>query len=192
MRRVIGGLAALAVLGAAGGATAAQVIAGPELVADEIGWTYEGIEFEALQDSTLLGFTFQNQGGADTVVLTDAAGSILHSLVTPAGSPSFTASVNWALSAGSTYRLLSTANTNGRFVLASGPLPSNSDIAITAGFFGSSTATPAYQQFWASFNDIVTSGDAVGAVPEPATWAVMILGFGAVGATLRRRSVAAA
>lgn len=32
-----------------------------------------------------------------------------------------------------------------------------------------------------SFNDVT------GAVPEPATWAMMILGFGLVGATLRRR-----
>jgi hypothetical protein len=29
-------------------------------------------------------------------------------------------------------------------------------------------------------------------VPEPATWAVMILGMGAVGAALRRRQVAVA
>ncbi len=31
-----------------------------------------------------------------------------------------------------------------------------------------------------------------GAVPEPGTWALMILGFGAAGATLRRRTAAAA
>ena len=46
-----------------------------------------------------------------------------------------------------------------------------------------------------SWNDIAASavyGYVVefsgGAVPEPATWGMMILGFGAVGATLRRRS----
>ena len=31
-----------------------------------------------------------------------------------------------------------------------------------------------------------------GAVPEPATWAMMIIGFGAVGASMRRRKVSAA
>ena len=30
----------------------------------------------------------------------------------------------------------------------------------------------------------------VSAVPEPATWAMMIVGFGLVGATVRRRSLA--
>ena len=30
-----------------------------------------------------------------------------------------------------------------------------------------------------------------GAVPEPATWAMMIMGFGAIGATIRRRRVSA-
>jgi len=35
--------------------------------------------------------------------------------------------------------------------------------------------------------DIVTGGDGVGAVPEPATWAMMLIGFGAIGAIARRR-----
>lgn len=35
------------------------------------------------------------------------------------------------------------------------------------------------------------SGDSVAAVPEPATWAMMIVGFGLVGMALRRRRVAA-
>ncbi len=38
--------------------------------------------------------------------------------------------------------------------------------------------------FKATFNGAVQ-----GAVPEPATWAMMIMGFGLVGATMRRRSV---
>lgn len=40
--------------------------------------------------------------------------------------------------------------------------------------------------------DPPSSGGAVGAVPEPATWAMMILGFGAAGALLRRRRAALA
>lgn len=40
----------------------------------------------------------------------------------------------------------------------------------------------------ASGNDFGLDAISVTAVPEPATWGLMILGFGAVGATLRRRS----
>jgi hypothetical protein len=37
----------------------------------------------------------------------------------------------------------------------------------------------------------ITIANAVGAVPEPSTWAMMLIGFGAVGASLRRRRVSA-
>lgn len=37
--------------------------------------------------------------------------------------------------------------------------------------------------------DTFTFGSAIAAVPEPATWALMILGFGAIGGSMRRRSV---
>jgi hypothetical protein len=40
--------------------------------------------------------------------------------------------------------------------------------------------------------DRVIYTDAVAAVPEPASWALMIAGFGLVGGTLRRRAVVAA
>ena len=42
--------------------------------------------------------------------------------------------------------------------------------------------------------DQMTIGDArqvTGGVPEPTTWAMMVIGFGAIGGSLRRRSVAA-
>lgn len=36
---------------------------------------------------------------------------------------------------------------------------------------------------------LTRAAPATGGVPEPASWALMILGFGGVGASLRRRSV---
>jgi hypothetical protein len=35
--------------------------------------------------------------------------------------------------------------------------------------------------------DVTVTAEAVGTVPEPETWAVMVLGFGGVGAAVRRR-----
>ena len=47
---------------------------------------------------------------------------------------------------------------------------------------------------WASFNPAFefSSSNATAAVPEPATWAMMMLGFGGLGYTLRRRPTAGA
>lgn len=41
-------------------------------------------------------------------------------------------------------------------------------------------------------NLVIDTGPATGGVPEPATWTMMILGFGAVGVTVRRRRTALA
>lgn len=41
-------------------------------------------------------------------------------------------------------------------------------------------------------DDVVVDAPASAAVPEPATWAMMILGFGAAGSVLRRRRMAIA
>ena len=45
------------------------------------------------------------------------------------------------------------------------------------------------EQNWTGcgLNEVVFAEGAMGAVPEPATWAMMIMGFGAGGAVLRRR-----
>jgi hypothetical protein len=77
------------------GATVARadVIAGPALPFAD-GWAASGLEFQALSNTTLTSFVFQNQGKADTVVLTDTAGNILHSQSIPAAVNSYTANVN--------------------------------------------------------------------------------------------------
>lgn len=41
-------------------------------------------------------------------------------------------------------------------------------------------------------DNVIMSGPGAGAVPEPATWAMMILGFGAAGTMMRRRRTAMA
>ena len=66
-----------AALTAMGGVARADVIAGPPLTIPITGHTVSGLGFQALDNSTLTGFTFQNQGNADTVVLTDSVGNIL-------------------------------------------------------------------------------------------------------------------
>ena len=43
-----------------------------------------------------------------------------------------------------------------------------------------------------SSNSFESDNFAVAAVPEPATWAMMIMGFGTIGALMRRRQYALA
>lgn len=85
---------------------------------------------------------------------------------------------------------------NGIQIFAVVPTAQNQPISFTnysftfAGFSGFGPNTTL------SFNSTGTAGvDAIldnlsvsGSVPEPATWALMILGFGAVGGAMRRRS----
>lgn len=172
------------------GAAHAGVIPGPALTLDGVNWTTTGIGFQALDNATLTSFVYQNQGQADTIVLTDSAGDILDSVATPAGTPSDLVSVNWSLSAGHQYWLLQTAISNELYAVYGGPLPSDSDIAITqSGTFDTDIAGAVSNsrdwganEYWAAFNNITTS-----AVPEPAAWAMMLLGLGCLGLVLRSR-----
>lgn len=44
------------------------------------------------------------------------------------------------------------------------------------------------QRITVAFNDIAGAGINAGTVPEPESWALMLIGFGAIGAGIRRRS----
>jgi hypothetical protein len=126
------------------------------------------------------------------VVLTDLAGNILQSIATPGGVGSYVASIAWALTSGADYRLLQTTMSNDYWTFYGSAPPSNADISITStGLFGSGPQSFGISgdDYWAAFNDITTAG---AGVPEPAAWALMLLGFGLIGATARSRKLATA
>jgi len=69
------------------------------------------------------------------------------------------------------------------------------DPAHVAGFYGFQRASNDISRFeiegyWVGARNLSTFTETVSAVPEPATWAMMIIGFGGAGAVIRRRRVA--
>ncbi len=100
-----------------------------------------------------------------------------------------------ALTAGQNYVVLLAAVTPGSTSSVWGVLSGGSGIAGDGGFNfynNDYTLGSISTNDWDSFNNFGTlawrgSFDGAGVVPEPASWALMIIGFGAVGTSMRRR-----
>lgn len=63
----------------------------------------------------------------------------------------------------------------------------------SGGYYANYGDTSAYVQDWAvgaQYTNYAFLIDPVQGVPEPATWAMMLLGFGAIGFSMRRRKIA--
>ena len=85
MQSKIGGsIVGLALAVFASGVTSAATITDPTLTTSVSVYSVTGLEFQALDNATLTGFTFQNQGHADLVVLTNTSRIILQSVSIPA------------------------------------------------------------------------------------------------------------
>jgi hypothetical protein len=157
---------------AGAGFARADVIAGPSLSAPDVDWQFSGIGFTANVNSYLTGFTFQNQGLADSVVLVDTTGDVLDSVGIPSDTPSDIVSVNWQLTAGDQYYLLQSTSSNSLFTSYSGVSPSDGQITLTdTGIFSGSADSSRFgirgNQEWAAFNDVTTVPAGASPVPEP-------------------------
>lgn len=132
-----------------------------------------GIVFLARDNSILTSFVFTNQGEADTVELTTPfSGSILDSVSVPSGTNPFTASVDWSLTAGDIYWLVSVDSSNGTFVSFDEYDESDTDMSVTESEFGGGGDQTT--DLWANFTDIVTT---TSAVPEPGAGALVASGI---------------
>jgi hypothetical protein len=177
----------------------ASVISGPALTTNDGGYIYSGVGFTATVSTTLTSFIFQNQGAADTVILVDALGNILDSVGTPAGTPSDTVSINWALTAGHQYYLLQSTLSNSKYGSWGLAAPSDAEIAMTdTGVFSlTSRASAGFDYggaggagtvYWTAFNNI-TTGPGSSSVPEPASLTLLLSGALAVFWGARRKGL---
>ena len=86
------------------------------------------------------------------------------------------------------YLLSDGTTTNTLFNLVNGTGGNgNFEIGITGGLFDSVTLTSTEGHGFGAVKQVSFEPVRVGAVPEPATWAMMLLGFGGMGVAMRRR-----
>jgi hypothetical protein len=109
-------------------------VAGPALTSGGSGKYNTGLQLTALRDTVLTGFTFLNEGRGDTITLW-AGSSELRTLTVPWSTPTFTASVDWPLTAGVTYRLVSLEAGNGLWANYSS-FPVGASLRVNGGNWG--------------------------------------------------------
>ncbi len=104
------------------------------------------------------------------------------------------AEFNWSRNATGTTPITFRAYNSAGKLLESLSFASN-DPARTTGFYGFQRAGNDISRFevdgyWVGARNLSTFTEIGSAVPEPATWAMMIIGFGGAGAVIRRRRYA--
>jgi PEP-CTERM motif len=208
-------LATVMSLALSGGASAAELINGP--ATGSIGSfgpnaspTY-GQVFTAPISGTLSSFTLWLNGGVGALFGGVGTWNGPAGFATGFGSPTnlfqsgtvaattggaFTFAPNVSVTAGSRYvAYLSTSGVAG--ALGSTTLQTTSNNVAGIDYFvwnnGGSPINNSAWNYFADFGDARFDAviNASAAVPEPATWAMMLLGFGLVGGAMRRRKLAA-
>lgn len=120
----------------------------------EWGWEDFGLVFRAEADVLLVSVHYPNQGLADVVELRlYSDGTLLTSVPVPAGNPDATVEINYPLTKGETYELVSTTSNNRYWAYFSQLPVTNSEITVLSSYGNSYT----FFYFWFAF-DVVTTG----------------------------------
>ncbi len=214
MKILVGALAGLAVAVTASSASAGYLVGtgNAQNAAAVAGGTvvdFEGLPFGSSASYTVGDLTITGVGGSDLLqVSNEYAGDyngrdsryidnnagnthqIIFDFASAVGAFTFNwgaADVIWTLEVYSGLTLIDTVDVAPVFGSNAGDYVGYSAAGITKAVM---TTTDPGSFDWVFVDNVSTGNGAV--VPEPGTWALMILGFGAVGATLRRRRVAVA
>lgn len=132
--------------------------------------------------------TTNASNGQARIMATDGALNLL--TIGLGGSQTFTAALFNLNAAASGFATITAFGMDGTTLFTSDPLAISANgqnfFGISGGDFSSIQISTT-----AALSDVrqvrVTATDVAGAVPEPATWAMLLLGFGATGVSLRRR-----
>ena len=182
MKKLLVGSAALALLAAASAPGQAAVI----------DWTLEGVTFD---DGGTASGTFSTDSSTGSLVsydITTTAGSVLAGMTYDA---STVVSVAYGYYGPNSFLLFTLGGPYGSEYITlefRNPLTSGGVDPIVAGYDPISN-TGSYECYNCATFRLVTAGEATSAVPEPATWAMMFVGFAGLGyAGYRARKVTAA
>lgn len=159
------------------------------------GITYRATSLSGVQTNSYFGYTGgfsfpdgSNWGGGEPFAAVGLASAIM-SFTFDNPVSAVLADFIWARSADTEFKFRA-YDVNGR-LLESLAFTTN-DPAHPKGYYGFQRATNQIARFevegyYFGLRDFSTFVSPVAAVPEPATWAMMIVGFGMAGATIRRR-----
>jgi hypothetical protein len=137
-------------------ACAPATIAGPTLTQAINGWPKSGLRLTALKNTVLTSFVVNNQGTADTVYLTDTLGNVINTLSVPASNKTYTATVAWALTQGTSYDLIldgGSSGNNGMWVSYSSFPQSTLGLQVVDTIDQSQNLQTAY---WFTFTNLVS------------------------------------
>ncbi len=178
-----------------GGNIGGWTVSGNDVLAIDNGYSEANVDFEAQSGLVALDLTGAGNTGANAVSQTvTLAANQLYRLTFQLGNVGGGPVVNQTVyGLPSSIEVLFNGVSQGTFTNAAGaPGTTNwlsRTIAFNSGAGGATTVT---------FRNATPAGDNYAgldsvslAVPEPATWAMMIMGFGLIGAALRRRSTPA-
>lgn len=153
-------------------ARASLILPGPSLTGNTIAWENAGLQFTALRPARLERFTFENQGYADLVHLTDAQGNILDTYPVPAGHQALLIETDWLLQPGATYQLIAELPDNGRWADYRNFPTANDDLRVN-GVVGRGTLE---KVFWFNFTHLTTTALVESpAAPEPSPLPLLLL-----------------
>ena len=176
---------------------AGTITAPVQLSFNDGGISYSGLEFTALANATLTGFTFVNTGNADTVQLT-AAPEYINPIsgdtvaIGAGNSTAVVSGLSWALTQGTTYFLDDTVVGNDKYNETFGSpyypvTDSDNLITVNTGLYNGQE----FGKVWVNFSSLtVAAGSEAPGTPEPST-ALLALGAGAALFGMRRRASAA-